>query len=46
MNNIVNIAQISIAVIEYSIAVVLVGAAARIPLRTPASAFAKGRIKP
>ena len=46
MNNIVNIAQISLAVIEYCVAAVLVGAAARIPLRTTASVSAKGRVKP
>jgi hypothetical protein len=45
MNNIVNVAQISPAVIQYSVAAVLVGAAARIPLRTAASASAKGRVK-
>jgi hypothetical protein len=43
MNNIVNVAQISL-VIQYSVAAVLVGAA-RIPLRTAASASAKGRVK-
>ena len=46
MNNIVNIAQISIAVIQYSIAAVLVGAAGRIPLRTIGLVSKKGRVKP
>jgi hypothetical protein len=46
MDTIVNVAQISIAVIEYSVAAALVGAAARIPLRTTASVSAKGRVKP
>jgi hypothetical protein len=45
MNNVVNVAQISLAVIQYSVAAVLVRTAARIPLRTTASAFAKGRVK-
>jgi hypothetical protein len=46
MNNIVNVAQISLAVIQYSVAAVLVGStAARIPRRTTASASAKGRVK-
>ena len=45
MNNIVNVAQISLAVIHYSVAAVLVGAPARIPLLTTASASAKGRVK-
>jgi len=46
MDTSVNVAQISIAVIEYSVAAALVGAAARIPLRTTASVSAKGRVKP
>ena len=45
MNNIVNVAEISLAVIQHSVAAVLVGTAGRIPLRTTTSASAKGRVK-
>jgi hypothetical protein len=46
MDTIINVTQISIAVIEYSVAAALVGAAVRIPLRTTSSVSAKGRVKP
>jgi hypothetical protein len=43
---VVTVAQISLAVIQYCIAAALVGAAARIAVRTTASVSAKGRVKP
>jgi hypothetical protein len=46
MDTIVNVAQISIAVMQFSVAAALVGAAARISLRATASVSTKGRVKP
>ena len=46
MDTIVNVAQISLAVAQFSVAAALAGTAARIPLRTTASVSAKGRVKP
>jgi hypothetical protein len=46
MSDIATVTQISLAIIQYSVAAALVGAAVQIPLRTSASVSAKGRGRP